>query len=226
MKRIFFTIAGLLAVVSAFSVELKSEGRDAQYVESIVGRSQKIVDKLGISDPAVAADVLNIIANRYFELNDIYAEYDAAVAAVKESVADAELKNRIVDGAKKMADSNLYRTHFAFPAALSIYLTDSQIEVVKDGMTFGVVGVTYTAYCDMIPTLTDEEKSQSMAWLREARELAMDASNSENKHKVFGNYKGRINNYLSSRGYDLTSERAAWQQRIEQRQGAHACAGK
>ena len=217
MKRIFLTIAGLLAVVSAFSVELKSEGRDAQYVESIVGRAQKIVDKLGMTDEAAAVDVRNIIANRYFELNDIYAEYDAAVAAVKESVGDAELKNRIVEGAQAVADSKLYRTHFAFPAALSIYLTDSQVEAVKDGMTYGVVNVTYTAYCDMIPHLTDEEKAQIMAWLKEARELAMDASNSENKHKVFGKYKGRINNYLVARGYDISAERAGWQKRIEEK---------
>ena len=216
MKRIFLTIAGLLAVVSAFSVELKSEGRDAQYVESIVGRAQKIVDKLGMTDEAAAVDVRNIIANRYFELNDIYAEYDAAVAAVKESVGDAELKNRIVEGAQAVADSKLYRSHFAFPAALSIYLTDEQVEAVKDGMTYGVVNVTYTAYCDMIPRLTDEEKAQIMAWLTEARELAMDASNSDNKHKVFGKYKGRINNYLVARGYDISAERAEWQKRIEE----------
>ena len=215
MKRIFLTIAGLLAVVSAFSVELKSAGRDADYVQSIVGRAQKIVDKLGLTDEAAAVDVRNIIANRYFELNDIYAEYDAAVAAVKENVGNSELKNRIVEGAQAVADSKLYRSHFAFPAALSIYLTDAQVEVVKDGMTYGVVGVTYKAYCDMIPRLTDEEKAQIMAWLQEARELAMDASNSDNKHKVFGKYKGRINNYLVARGYDISAERAEWEKRIK-----------
>ena len=216
MKRLFLIIAALLTVTVTSAVELKSEGRDPEYVQSIVGRAQKIVDKLGLTDEAAAVGVRNIIANRYFELNDIYAEYDAAVSAVKAGTADSELKARMVDGAKRVADSKLYRTHFAFPAALSIYLTDEQVEAVKDGMTYGVVNVTYKAYCDMIPTLTDEEKTQIMAWLKEARELAMDASNSDNKHKVFGNYKGRINNYLSSRGYDLTAEREGWQKRIEQ----------
>ena len=221
MKRVFLTIAVLLAVtaVQAQRVELKRGGRDAEYVQSIEGRAQKIVDKLGLADADAAASVRNIIANRYFELNDIYAEYDAAVAAVKEGSLASELKNNIIDGAKKVADSKLYRSHFAFPAALSIYLTDAQVEAVKDGMTYGVVNVTYTAYCDMIPRLTDEEKAQIMAWLREARELAMDASNSDNKHKVFGNYKGRINNYLSARGYDLTAEREEWQKRIDARKG-------
>lgn len=217
MKRIILTIAVLLAAAMAQAVELKSEGRDAEYVQSIVGRAQKIVDKLGLTDEAAAINVRNIIANRYFELNDIYAEYDAAVAAIKESGAEQELKNRIIEGAKTVADSKLYRTHFAFPAALSMYLTDAQVDAVKDGMTYGVVNVTYTAYCDMIPTLTDEEKGQIMVWLKEARELAMDASNSENKHKVFGKYKGRINNYLVARGYDISAERAGWQQRIEAR---------
>ena len=210
-------MAVLLTLSAAQAVELKSAGRDAGYVQSIVGRAQKIVDQLRLVDNGVAEDVRNIIANRYFELNDIYAEYDAAVAAAKEREMDSQLRAGIIEGARKVADSKLYRTHFAFPAALSLYLTGEQVEAVKDGMTYGVVNVTYKAYCDMIPTLKDEEKVQIMAWLKEARELAMDASNSENKHKVFGNYKGRINNYLSARGYDLTAEREGWQKRIEER---------
>ncbi len=86
-------------------------------------------------------------------------------------------------------------------------------------MTYNVVKVTYDAQCDMIPTLTDEEKQQIMAWLKEARELAIDAESSKKKHEVFGKYKGRINNYLSARGYDLVKEREAWYERIKARGG-------
>ena len=56
-----------------------------------------------------------------------------------------------------------------------------------------------------------------MAWLKEAREFAMDAGNSKDKHNWFGKYKGRINNWLSQRGYDLTLEREKWYKRIEER---------
>ena len=45
----------------------------------------------------------------------------------------------------------------------------------------------------MIPTLKEEEKQQIMAWLIEARELAIDAESSKKKHEVCGKYKGRIN---------------------------------
>lgn len=75
--------------------------------------------------------------------------------------------------------------------------------------------VTYNSTLDMIPTLTNEEKKQIFAWLKEAREYALDAESSNKKHEVFGKYKGRINNYLSKRGYDLVKEREEWYKRIK-----------
>ena len=83
-------------------------------------------------------------------------------------------------------------------------------------MTYNVVKVTYDAQLEMIPTLTEEEKKQIMIWLLEARELAIDAESSNKKHEMFGKYKGRINNYLSARGYDLTKEREEWYKRIKE----------
>ena len=37
----------------------------------------------------------------------------------------------------------------------------------------------------------------------ESREHAMGAGTSQEKHAWFGKYKGKMNNYLSGRGYDL-----------------------
>ena len=36
----------------------------------------------------------------------------------------------------------------------------------------------------------------------------------------FGKYKGRINNYLAKRGYDLKKEREEWYKRIKARGGS------
>lgn len=214
-------IVGLLLSALSLSVgavELNTEGRDPAYVESIVKRSQKIVDKLGLNDENKAKEVTNIIANRYFKLNDIYTVRDEKVKAAKESLT-GDAKNAAVQAAQNEKDAALYRSHFEFPADLSLYLTPDQIDAVKDGMTYGVVKVTYDSHLDMIPTLTDEEKAQIMAWLIEARELAIDAETSNKKHEVFGKYKGRINNYLAKRGYDLKKEREAWYERIKARGG-------
>ena len=205
--------------ISAGAVDLNKENRDPKYVESIVNRSQKIVDKLGLTDVKAAEDVCNIIANRYFELNDIYEIRDAKVKTVKESGLTGDAKNEALKAAENEKDAALYRSHFAFPASLSLFLNEEQIEAVKDGMTYGVVKVTYEATLDMIPSLKEEEKVQIYAWLVEAREFAMDAENSNKKHAAFGKYKGRINNYLAKRGYNLTKEREERAKRVKARGG-------
>ncbi|MFT0305529.1 DUF3826 domain-containing protein [Bacteroides thetaiotaomicron] len=218
-KIVLMSLLFLCGWISAGAVDLNKKNRDPKYVESIVNRSQKIVDKLGLTDAKVAEDVCNVIANRYFELNDIYEIRDAKVKAVKESGLTGDAKNEALKAAENEKDAALYRSHFAFPASLSLFLNEEQIEAVKDGMTYGVVKVTYEATLDMIPSLKEEEKVQIYAWLVEAREFAMDAENSNKKHAAFGKYKGRINNYLAKRGYNLTKEREEWAKRVKARGG-------
>ena len=218
-KIVVMSLLLLCGWISAGAVDLNKENRDPKYVESIVNRSQKIVDKLGLTDVKAAEDVCNIIANRYFELNDIYEIRDAKVKTVKESGLTGDAKNEALKAAENEKDAALYRSHFAFPASLSLFLNEEQIEAVKDGMTYGVVKVTYEATLDMIPSLKEEEKVQIYAWLVEAREFAMDAENSNKKHAAFGKYKGRINNYLAKRGYNLTKEREEWAKRVKARGG-------
>lgn len=219
-KIILISLLLVFGWLSAGAVDLNKDNRDPQYVESIVKRSQKIVDKLGLTDVKVAEDVRNVIANRYFELNDIYEVRDAKVKKIKESGLSGAVKDDALKAAEYEKDAALYRSHFAYPANLSLFLDEKQIEVVKDGMTYGVVKVTYDATIDMIPSLKEEEKAQIYAWLTEAREFALDAENSDKKHAAFGKYKGRINNYLAKRGYDLTKEREEWYKRVKARGGS------
>ena len=221
MKKILLlSILLLTGWVTAQAIHLYKENRNPKYVESIVSRSQKLVDKLGINDAKVAEDVRNVIANRYFTLNDIYETRDAKVKEIKESDLFGEAKNNALKAAEDAKDAALYRIHFAFPADLSLFLTEEQIEAVKDGMTYGVLKITYDSHLDMIPSLKKEEKAQIYAWLKEAREFAIDAENSDRKHAFFGKYKGRINNYLAKRGYDLTKEREEWYKRVKARGGS------
>ena len=209
-SKILSAIAGLLTIGSLANVSaqnhvtLNSSGRDTAYVRVILERAAKNISAVEIKDTANYTSVRNIVANRYFELNDIYAERDS----LKKNPETKALAN-------VTCDSKLYRSHFALNARLSLFLDEAQIVQVKDGITMGVVKVTYDATCDMIPSLKDDEKAQIMAWLIEARELALDAESSKKKHEIFGKYKGRINNYLVKRGYDLKAEREAWYKRMD-----------
>lgn len=217
IRKFFIAALAAFMTTAASAVELNSEGRNPEYVASIVKRSQKCTDALGITGTDKGKQVLNIIANRYFALNDIYAERDSVKNIAKQKQGDE--KKMLMEAAEAKKDSKLYRSHFGFDADLSIYLTADEIVTVKDVMTYNVVKVTSDAYSDMIPRLTAEEKAQIVAWLKEARELAIDAENSNKKHETFKKYKGRINNYLSKRGYDISKEREAWGERVKARGG-------
>ena len=196
-KILFAAILSLLSINVSAQVALKTEGQDPQYVETIKGRAQKIVDGLNLGDANKEENVRNIIANRYFLLNDIHAKYD------KKSQEDALY-------------AELYKHHFELASALALYLNEEQIDAVKDGMTYGRLKRDYNAQLEMIPTLKEEEKAQILVWLREAREYAIDAADSKGKHFWFDKYRGRTNNWLSSRGYDLKKERDAWMKRTEE----------
>ena len=193
----FTAIISLFTIASNAQVALKTEGQEPQYVETIKGRAQKIVDGLNLGDANKEENVRNIIANRYFLLNDIHAKYD------KKTQEDALY-------------AELYKHHFELASALALYLNEEQIDAVKDGMTYGRLKRDYNAQLEMIPSLTDEEKAQILIWLREAREYAMDAADSKGKHFWFDKYRGRTNNWLSARGYDLKKERDAWMKRTEE----------
>lgn len=217
MKYRIFTILSFLAfALTAFAqVELKSEGREEAYVNTIIDRATKNISALGLTGEKQTA-VRNIVANRYFELNDIYTERDNAIKFAKDSL-QGKAKDLAINIARNTADSKCYRTHFALAAQLSLYINEEQITAVKDGITFNKVKVTYDAYLDEIPSLKEEEKAQIYAWMVEARELALDAESSKMKHDVFNKYKGRVNNYLSKRGYDLNKEREEWFKRMKER---------
>ena len=88
-------------------------------------------------------------------------------------------------------------------ARLEAELTPEQVNQVKDGMTYGVVPITFKRYRELLPDLTVEQQAEILANLLEAREYAMDAGSSDEKHAWFGKYKGRINNYLSAAGIDM-----------------------
>ncbi|MEO8404967.1 MAG: DUF3826 domain-containing protein [Chitinophagaceae bacterium] len=213
----------LVVCCSVFTyAQTTTEQQQADYKKAITERSAKIVNTLGITDSANYKRTLEEIANQYFNLNDIQQQNKSAVDAIKAKALPKEEETAAIQKEEEKKSSQLLQLHNAFVAHIKGRLTDSQVDQVKDGMTYRVFPITYTAYLDMIPTLTTEQKAQIYDWLKEAREVAMDAESSDKKHAMFGIYKGRINNYLSKAGYDMKKEGEDWQKRIKEREQAKA----
>lgn len=198
--------------------EIQPANEKEGYAQVIAKRAEKIVAALRSTDSAFNSKVQDLIVDQYYNLSITHDARNSQVNAIREqdAVLTEEEKNHI-QRIEANAQQQLAQLHSQFLSRLGKLCTPQQIEQIKDGMTYGVLQVTYKAYQDMIPNLTAEQKKQILDWLTEARELAMDAESSEKKHAVFGKYKGRINNYLSAAGIDMKKAEADWQKRIRER---------
>ena len=209
------------SIATTFAQQMTAEEK-TKYEKAITERAEKIVVGLNLADQRKSTKVRDIIKDQYSNLNDIHSARDLKVKQIKELQKDnkAELDSAL---AKETRNSEiaLGKLHKKYIAKLSAQLTSEQVDLVKNGMTYNVLPITYKAYQEEILTLTEDQKKQILAWLTEAREHAMDAESSDKKHAWFGKYKGRINNYLSAAGYDLKKEGIAWEQRRKAKAGAN-----
>jgi len=198
-------------------VILNAQQSEADFKKILRDRSVKIVNTLGITDSGKYNKIVEILTSQYFNLNKIHDKTKESIAAIMLLQLSNEEKVSCTKKEEEKKATQLSELHKGFITQLQASLNDDQVDMIKDGMTYRVLPVTYTAYSEMIPSLTPEQKGKILNWLKEARELAMDEGSSEDKHKVFGKFKGRINNYLSAEGIDMKKEEKAWQQRLKEK---------
>ncbi|MCE5185221.1 MAG: DUF3826 domain-containing protein [Planctomycetaceae bacterium] len=218
----------LLVCIAALSVPEPAkvvtvpEDPDPAYTKVLAERAQKIVDTLGIEDGAAAAQVRDLIADQYRSLSVLHDTRDTHIRAVEALAGGKQGAEPAAEAMQDLTNALQGRLHAQFLRKLSALLTAEQIDKVKDGMTYGLVPITYNGFLEMLPELTAEQKQTILAYLIEAREIAMDAGSSNAKHAVFGKYKGRINNYLSEQGYDLKKASEARNAKNQASQGVGA----
>jgi Spy/CpxP family protein refolding chaperone len=218
-------LACFLSAISLSQVSAQApapaETKEAAYTRTITERAAKIVGKIDGLKAKDSVQVRDVIADQYRALNDIYEQQKTRKAALKAQPATEATKTELAK-VESETTAAIDKLHPQFLKKLSRRLTPAQVDQVKDGMTYGVLPITMTAYNDMLPNLTQEQRAQMLAWLTEAREHAMDGGTSEQKHAWFGKYKGRINNYLSAAGIDMNQAGKDWQARIAARKAAEA----
>jgi len=177
---------------------------EADYTQAIEQRTADILRILDLSDGAKSNRVHDLVIDQYRFLRAWHDTNDLTLRNLgKESTPESEKRQEQIQASLKSQHTNFIR-------GLSNDLTSEQAEAVKDKMTYGTVKVTYEAYCQMVPTLGESEKVHILALLKDAREEAMDGGSSQEKAAIFKKYKGKINNYLSSRGHDIEKDRREW----------------
>jgi len=211
MKKTFLAASAILIAATFFtrtaSAQMSTPAatdaeKEAFYATTIENRVTDILKVLNLSDAAKSNAVHEILVAQYHDLR------------VRDAAIDTRLKvnGKEVNYANRapLLAAQAQPQHDQFLAKLAENLTPEQVEQVKDLMTYHKVKVTYDAYCAIISSLTDAEKSKVLELLKAAREEAIDGGNSPEKSAIFQKYKNQINAYLDAQGHDTAKSFQDW----------------
>lgn len=187
---------------------LNAEDADAAYTRVIAQRADRILDPMEITDAAVRERVQGIVMQFYRDLSALQDAHETAAKALKESGVAEDA----VDTARRVLDLEFekerHAVNLSFTGQLYASLSAEQVVAVKDGITYGVVPLTFGVYQEMLPDLDADKRHFILAQLCEAREYALTSGSSHGRHQAFGRAKGRINNMLSQAGIDMKQAEA------------------
>jgi hypothetical protein len=178
--------------------------KEAIYKEVLARRVEGVVQPLGITDTNKAARVREALLLQYRTLR------------LRDEFIDAQLLKAGKDPASLPDRAELRQKlsvplHEWFNSVLALELTPAQLEAVKDGMTYNKLKVTFDAYCEIIPKLTEADKAKITELLKAAREEAVAGGSAPEKSAIFQVYKDRINEYLNANGHNVAQAFKDWE---------------
>jgi hypothetical protein len=183
---------------------LKTDSVADEQAATASAEASKIVNQLGIDDPARVVRVRDLIAKHNRGLRKIHNDREGKIAEAKRSPgADPTVLSAWVGVTTAQANIKLLRLHRWFVARLAAELTPVEVERVKNALTDNVVPTANNRYLQAFPNLTPDEKREILARLLEARDYAMDAGSAEERGAIFQKYQREIHDYLSQAGYDV-----------------------
>jgi hypothetical protein len=203
MKKYFCL---LLFALSASQVSMSQNNKPVTTVANRninnEARSLQLTHQLRISDTVKREQVYNLLNDHLNALQLIFDERRKSMDDAEKNTTE-ELADSRARAAWDAANGQLNKLYAAFLGKLSILLTPDETERLKDLMTEGGLQREYNHYLALLPNLSEQQKMQVTAYLKEARENAMNAATAQNRVEWFIKFRGRANNYLAAAGYDL-----------------------
>ena len=157
------------------------------------------VGSLKLADPAKEARVTQVIVTHLKTVRDWHNEH--SYTNVPAGINPVTGKRLSPLDRQMIADSTMPKTvHEDLMSGLRKDLTEEQVEAILDKYTIGKVAFTMKAYKAIVPDLTAEEEKTILAFLKQAREEAVDYKNVNQISTIFEIYKTKSEQYLNSNG--------------------------
>ncbi len=171
---------------------------DLRWEAGLEEKAQKWADSLHLEDPAKTQRVQTLIYNHLVQITQWHNEH--ANDCPKGINPRTGEKLRAVD-LQIIADAAQPKEyHTALMEGLRAELTPDQVETILDLYTIGKVQFTMKGYYGIVPNMTPTEDSVCQAYLKEAREMAIDYKSMKEISEIFGIAKDKCEAYFNQHG--------------------------
>jgi hypothetical protein len=217
MKKFFkpFMLINLLII----SVHAFSQTKDVVVPEEILTKAKEWTSALNLTDAAKKSAVENVIAVHLTTVRDWHNEHPSSTVP---NGINPVTGNKLNDLDKQIiADSAMPATvHQALMDGLKKNLTPEQVETVLDKYTIGKVEFTMKGYKAIVPDLTADEEAKILAFLKQAREQAVDYKNMKQISAIFEIYKTKSEQMLNNNGRSWRALYSAYTKKIKEEKSA------
>ncbi|KIA92066.1 hypothetical protein OC25_18435 [Pedobacter kyungheensis] len=203
------------------SVNVFSQTKDIVVPEDILTKAKEWVSALNLTDAGKRTSVENIIALHLTTVKDWHNDHPSST--VPDGI-NPVTGNKLSDLDKQIiADSAMPATvHKALMDGLNQYLSADQVETILDKYTIGKVAFTMKGYKAIVPDLTADEEAKILAFLKQAREQAVDYKNMKQISAIFEIYKTKSEQLLNNNGRSWRALYSAYTKKIKEEKAAKA----
>ncbi len=212
--RFFMLISLLINSVNVFS-----QTKEIIAPEEITSKAKEWVSALNLSDASKKTAVEHIIAVHLTTIRDWHNDHPSSTVpdginpATGTKLSDLD-KQIIADSAMPAA------VHKALMDGLNQNLTADQVQLILDKYTIGKVAFTMKGYKAIVPDLTADEEAKILAYLKQAREQAVDYKNMKQISAIFEIYKTKSEQLLNNNGRSWRALYSAYTKKIKEEKAA------
>jgi len=206
----FTLFALLISTVNVFS-----QTKDVVVPDEILTKAKEWVAALNLTDATKKNAVENVIAVHLTTIRDWHNSHPSST--VPDGI-NPVTGNKLSDLDKQIiADSAIPGSvHLALMDGLNKNLTPEQVETVLDKYTIGKVDFTMKGYKAIVPDLTADEEAKILAFLKQAREQAVDYKNMKQISAIFEIYKTKSEQMLNNNGRSWRALYSAYTKKIKE----------
>lgn len=182
----------------------------------------RILTSMRLSETAKTTKLIEITVTYLNELEGVLKQRSVTLEGIEGKYKkDSQQKDSLIVKTYEVARDKYLPVKKVYTNHLEDNLTAYQVEWVKDGLTYDTFPNFYAMYLEMVPMLKPVEKAHIKVLLIEGRENAMLAISREGQKRWWDKYRGIVNNYIASQGYDFGKLSKSWDNANQDKDWAH-----